>query len=62
MTPEWFLYYGLMIGMTRDETLSIPYSQLLDLIAVHQIKQEGAEAKPTEAEEMDDFMRLLSYK
>lgn len=51
-----------MIGMTRDETLSIPYSQLLDLIAVHQIKQEGAEAKPTEAEEIDDFMRLMSYK
>ena len=48
--------------MTRDETLSIPFSQLLDLISVHQIKQESAEAKPTEAEEMDDFMRLMSYK
>ena len=48
--------------MTRDETLSIPFSQLLDLISVHQIKQEGAEAKPTEEEEMDDFMRLMSFK
>ena len=48
--------------MRREEALSIPYSQLLELIAVHQIKQEGAGAKPTEAEEMDDFMRLMSYK
>lgn len=30
------------MGLTRTEALDIPFGELLDLIAVHQIKQEGA--------------------
>lgn len=50
------------MGLTRNETLSIPFSQLLDLIAVEQIKTGSAERKPTAEEEADEFMRLLTYK
>lgn len=50
------------MGLTRNETLSIPFSCLLDLIAVEQIKNEGAEIKPTFTDEQDEFIRLLSFK
>jgi len=40
----------------------IPLSLLLDLIAVHQIKEEGFEYKLTRAEEEEDFFRLLDIK
>lgn len=50
------------MGLTRDETLSIPFSQLLDLIAVQQIKVEGAKQKPTEEEETEAFLQLFTYR
>lgn len=50
------------MGLTRNETLSIPFSYLLDLIAVEQIKNEGAQQKATAQDEQEDFFRLLSYK
>lgn len=39
------MWYGLAIGLTREETLDLPYGELLDLIAIHQIKCEGARFK-----------------
>lgn len=50
------------MGLTRNEALSIPFSQLLDLIAVEQIKNEGAEQKLTKEDEEAEFMHLLSFK
>lgn len=38
----------------------MPLVQLLDLIAIQQIKEEGAQYKMTDAEEYDDFRRVLS--
>lgn len=35
----------MAIGLSRTETLDIPYGELLDLIAVYQIKMEGAQLK-----------------
>lgn len=35
----------MAIGLTWTETLDLPYGELLDLIAVHQIKCEGARFK-----------------
>lgn len=32
-------------GLSRTETLDLPFGELLDLIAVYQIKQEGARLK-----------------
>lgn len=42
--------------------MSIPFSYLLDLIAVEQIKNENAEQKPTAQDEENEFFRLLSFK
>lgn len=48
--------------MSRDEALSLPLSELLDLIAIEQIKAEGAKQKLTLAEEQDEFMKLLKWR
>lgn len=51
MTAAWFLWYGMAIGMSREETLDIPYGELLDMIAIHQIKCEGAKLRRTMSDE-----------
>lgn len=45
ITPAWFLWYGMRVGLTMDETLDIPFGDLLTLIAVEQIKREGCRQK-----------------
>ena len=36
---------SLTIGLTYEQTLDIPFGELRDLIAVEQIKHEGAELR-----------------
>ena len=52
----------MKLGLSRDETLTVPFSLLLDLIAVEQIKNEGAEQKLSAQDEEAEFFRLLSYQ
>lgn len=40
----------MAIGMSREETLDLPYGELLDLIAVYQIKCEGLYRLPGRGE------------
>lgn len=47
------MWYGLHMGLTLDETLTLPVGELLTLIAIEQIKTEGA----TEAEDFFDLLR-----
>lgn len=47
------------MGLTYDDALDMPFSQLLDLIAVQQIKEEGAEYRLSDREEEADFRRLF---
>ena len=49
------------MGLTLGETMSIPFGLLQDLVAIHQIKVEGAERVLTQEEEQDEFFRLLSF-
>lgn len=51
LSPEWYLWYGARIGLTRNETMFLPFGELLTLIAIQQIKTEGAKRK----EEMTIF-------
>jgi hypothetical protein len=51
----------LHIGLSRNEAYSIPYGELCDLVAVEQIKTEGAKAKRTKGDEEREFFRLLSF-
>lgn len=48
------------MGLSSDEIGDMPWGQLLDLIAVEQIKVEGFARKYQETE--DDFWKLLTYK
>lgn len=50
------------MGLSLQEALTVPYSLLLDLMAIEQIKNEGAERKLSKDEEMEDFERLLMIK
>lgn len=62
MTGEWFVFYGLAIGLSYQEAMGLPFGMLQDLIAIFQIKNEGAKRKKTTEEETEDFERLLSWK
>ena len=42
--------------------MDIPVGLLLDLIAVQQIKEEGAKQKRVVRDQEEEFFRLLSYK
>lgn len=48
------------MGLSYDEVMSIPLSELLDLIAVNQIKMEGFryQRPMTEEEKLDEILKL----
>lgn len=45
-----------------QEALSIPFSLLMDLVAIYQIKIEGAERKLSAEDEQVEFMKLLQFR
>lgn len=42
ITPAWFLWYGMRVGLTMDETLDIHFGDLLTLIAVERLSERAA--------------------
>lgn len=50
MSHAWFQFYGLRMGLKKQETFSYRYGEFLDLVACWQIKYEHAEPK----QEADD--------
>lgn len=61
MTFGWFLWYGYKIGLSRTDILDIPFGELLDLIAVEQIKHEGRKLKKNAVRENEEFLELLGW-
>ena len=59
LAAEWYLWYGLKIGLSYREAHALPLGELLDLISVEQIKHEGAKLQQS-AE--DDFWALLERR
>ena len=56
MTNGWFLWYGLRIGLSYDMAMCLPFGELADLIAMEQIRNEGAKKKKSrKAEENSSF-------
>lgn len=49
------------MGLTYDETMTVPLSLLYDLIAVHQIKKEGYRYKQTVAEGQSELMQMAKF-
>lgn len=60
MSFAWYWYYAYQIGISRREAAGMRFGALLDLIACHQIKHEGAHLR-VDAEE-EDFWAMLQYK
>lgn len=50
----------MRVGIPYAHALNLPHGELLDLIAVEQIKNEGFTPKAPESE--DDFWELLKRK
>lgn len=40
LAPEWFVWYGMQAGLAYDQALDIPAGELLDYMAIQQIKRE----------------------
>lgn len=59
------MWFGLHIGLSYDETMTVPMSLLLDLVSIEQIKEEGFEYEKPEKpgpSDADEWDRLLSLK
>lgn len=52
----WLIWYGLHIGLSYQDTLDLPFGELLDLISVEQVKREGAKLRETEEAEFFDLL------
>lgn len=61
MTTGWFLWYGLRIGLSYDTAMNLPFGQLADLIAMEQIRNEGAKRKKSRRAEENEFWRLMGF-
>ena len=59
---EWYIWYGLRIGLSYDYALSLPLGELQDFIAIEQIKTEGAKMKKSRQCEEEDFFELMKWK
>ena len=46
------------MGLTLEETLDTPFGDLKTLIAIEQIKSEGAKEKGTEEDEFFDLLNI----
>lgn len=49
------------MGLTYEQALDIPFGELLDYVAIEQIKHEGAELKDQAGNEAE-FFALLSRR
>ena len=56
MSPAWFRYYAMILGLSYFEAGAIIYGELLDLIACYQIKNEGAKVKTGRDDILDAIM------
>ena len=50
------------MGLSLEETMTVPLSLLLDLIAVDQIKNDGFKQKKTQAQNDRELAIILSLK
>lgn len=51
LTPDRLMWWGLKMGLSRDETLDVPHGELLSLINEYQIQNGMADVKLTNSEE-----------
>lgn len=53
----WFVYYGLQIGLSREETENTKHGEMMDLISCHQIYNGTADPADKKLT-FDEFIAL----
>ena len=51
----------MKIGLSYETAYALPFGELCDLIAVEQIRNEGAKMKKSKAQEEGEFWRLMDF-
>lgn len=49
------------MGLSLEETMTLPLSLIYDLIAIHQIKKEGYRYKQSIAEGQFELMQMVKF-
>ena len=49
------------MGLTLEETMTLPLSLIYDLIAVHQIKKEGYRYKQSVVDGQAELMQMVKF-
>lgn len=49
------------MGLSYDETMTLPLSLIYDLIAIHQIKKEGYRYRQSVAEGQIEIMQMAKF-
>lgn len=57
LNKSWFIFYGLQLGLPREDTLMMRYGEFMDLLACQQIYSGAASVKKTNWT-FDEFIAL----
>ena len=58
MNREWFIFYGHMLHMSRQETMLTRYGELIDMISCLAVYNGGAEVDDKKNMTLDDILAL----
>lgn len=58
MTREWFIFYGHMLNMPRQETMLTRYGEMIDMISCLAVYHGGAEIDDSRSMTFDEVMAL----
>lgn len=58
MTREWYVFYGHMLHMSRQETMLTRYGEMLDMISCLSVYNGGAVMDEAKNMTFDEIMKL----
>lgn len=62
MNESWFVFFGHQLGMSRQETLSTRYGEMLDMISCLAIYNGGADEKQDHQRHITDYMEAIKVR
>lgn len=57
LNKSWFIFYGLKLGMSKQETMNCPYGLFMDLLTCLSIYEGNMKPKRLPMS-MDEFLKL----
>lgn len=58
MTRKWFVFYGHMLNMSRQETMLTRYGEFIDMISCLAVYNGGAEVDEAKNMTFDEVMAM----